>query len=247
MRRRNVPLTLVAATCALAALAAAPGALADTSRDMMLELHFGPYTPEVDSAFSVGAGQSGPYEAAFSGDGMFMLGMYLDYQLWQDVGSVAIGGGWQYGWVDGTAIEEGATDETGFNLVPFDVAVTYRFDYLARRWGVPLVPYVKAGFTWALWWVTNGKDEIANARSPDPPYEGRTGMSNTFGFFAGGGLQLLLDVLDRSMAMSLDEETGINHSYLFVEFTRRELNDFYSASSIDLSESHLSFGLMFEF
>lgn len=247
MSRASSRLALAASALLTLSVVAAPAALADSPRDMMLELHFGPYTPEVDSAFALGADQVGPYEASFSNDGMFMLGLYVDYQLWQEIGSVAIGAGWQYGWVDGTAIEEGATDETGFNLMPFDLGATYRFDYLAQRWNIPLVPYVKLGLTWALWWVTNGRDEVANTRSPSPPYEGRTGMSNTFGFFAGGGLQLLLDFLDRGMAMSLDEETGINNSYLFIEFVRRELNDFYSSESINLSESHLSFGLMFEF
>ena len=131
------------------------------------------------------------------------------------------------------------------HVMPLSLGLTYRFDYLAQKFKIPLVPYVKAGITCAIWWVTNDKGEVANTYAPDG--EEALGWSNTFGFYAGGGLQFLLDVLSPRMAAAMDSEAGVNNSYIFVEYLRHELNDFYSAKSINLSGHGISFGLIFEF
>lgn len=217
-------------------------ASANTSKEFMLELRITPYTPEVDDTFVVAT----PYADSFGAAQMWNLGLWVDYQLYQGVGTLGVGGGWSYGWVDGTAIEADSTDETGFNIMPFQLGLVYRFDYLQNEFSVPLVPYVRAGLTWALWWVTNGKNEISNLWNADGSAE-LTGLSQTFGFFVGGGLQILLDFMSPSLAADFDDEMGVNNSYLFVEVSRNELNDFFSDDSINLSETAITFGLMFEF
>lgn len=232
-----------AAVAVVTTLAASTSAWAESPRGNMLEVQAGPYTPAVDSSFTAAT----PYADSFGSDSLWSFGLYMDFQLWQEVGTLAVGAGARYGWVDGHAVEEESSDETALNIAPFTLGITYRFDYLQQRVGIPLVPYVHAGLEWAIWWVTNGKNEISNARAAAAPFEGRTALSNTFGFYAGGGLQLQLDFFSQSMAAEFDSESGINNSYLFVDFTRHELNDFYSSGSIDLSDSALSFGLMFEF
>ena len=238
------PVSAVAlAALVTAAVVATPNvAHAQETRSMMLELHVGPYTPEIDSAVS-----GSPYAESFSGSDMWQLGLGLDYQFWQKVGTFAVGIGWKYGWVDGTSVETGTSDETALNMMPFTAGITYRFDYLAVEFGIPLVPYFKGGFEWVLWWVTNGRNEIANTWGGPKGDEERTGMGGTFGFYGSVGLQLLLDWFSPSMARSFQTETGVNNSYLFVELTRHEVNDFYSETSIDLSSTAVSFGLMFEF
>ena len=145
------------------------------------------------------------------------------------------------------AVEAESDDETSLYLMPLTLGLTYRFDMLATRWSIPIVPYAKAGLIGAIWWVTNGKDEIANTRNPVSPFEERTGWSTTFGFYYGGGLQFLLDVFSDRMSATMDSEMGVNNSYLFVEYLRHSLNDFGSANSIELSSDGFTFGLMFEF
>jgi len=237
------PLVGVALTAVVAVASAWGPARGESPRRNMLEVQVGPYTPEVDRSFTAAT----PYADSFGSDSLWSFGLYMDFQFWQEVGTLAVGAGARYGWVDGHAVEPESSDETALNIVPLTLGVTYRFDYLQQRAGIPLVPYVHAGLEWAIWWVTNGKNEIANTRAATSPYEGRTALSNTFGFYAGGGLQLHLDFFSESMATEFDSESGVNNSYLFVDFTRHELNDFYSSASIDLSDSALSFGLMFEF
>ena len=47
----------------------------------------------------------------------------------------------------------------------------------------------------------------------------------------------------------MDRDTGINHTYLFVDFTKSYVNGFGSSSSWDLSDDRvtISGGLLFQF
>jgi len=219
-------------------------ARAESPRTMMLELHGGGYEPAVDSAVSGGT----PWKDIFGSSGLTLLRMHLDYEVWQGFGTLAVGGGVGYGWIDGKALDdagEATSDEVGFNLVPLTVTVAYRWDWAAVNHGVPFVPYVKAGLSAAMWWATDAKDSIANTRGPDG--EERTGFGVTLGWHAGVGLQFLLDVFSSSMAIGFDNESGVNNSFIFAEFLHSDLNDFGSGESIDLSDDALSFGLAFEF
>jgi hypothetical protein len=78
----------------------------------------------------------------------------------------------------------------------------------------------------------------------------RSGSGATNGYSFGGGLALLLDSLDPTLARDMDRDTGINHTYLFVEFTKSYIKDFGSSSSWNLSDDRkvaISGGLMFQF
>jgi len=217
---------------------------AETPRSMMFEFHVGPYVPQVDRAFKY----SSPYSDVFGDESMVMFGVHLDFQLFQDFGSVAIGGGARIGWVEGQALNLDGTasaDPTLLHTLPLTATVTYRFDWMAREWNVPIVPYGKVGLTYTVWWVLNGNGEIANTY--DLAGVGRAGHGGTFGFHAAGGVQLLLDWFGLGMAAEFDTEVGVNNSYLFVEYGYHSVNDFGSAESLDLGDATFSAGLMFEF
>ncbi|MFT7581628.1 MAG: hypothetical protein ACI9MR_003306 [Myxococcota bacterium] len=232
-----------ATTFALAAGFLGGPALAESPRSVMLELHVGTYTPDVDSQFTTAT----PYADVFGNSGLLTFKVGVDYQLWQAHGTLAAGVAFGYGFVDGKALtgDETSSDEVGFNMFPLQAGLVYRWDWAAVRHGVPLVPYFKAGFSGAIWWATNGKDEIANTAGPDG--ESRVGRGLTLGYHYGGGIQFLLDILAPGMAQGFDNESGVNNSFIFAEFLQTTLNDFGSDSSIDLSDAAFSFGLMFEF
>ena len=218
--------------------------MAESERQMMLEVHMGSYQPGIDSQFEDGT----PYADAFGTDSATLIGAHLDYQVFQAFGSLAIGGGIRYGAVKGNAIAadgSSATDETGLHLMPATLSVIYRFDWAAQRFGFPLIPYAKGGLSYVVWWMTNGRGEVANAYDPDGV--GRVGMGGTMGWHAGGGVQLLLDWFAPGMALVFDDESGVNNSYFFAEYMIHQVNDFGSATSLELSDEALSLGLMFEF
>lgn len=217
-------------------------ALAESPRSMMLELHGGSYSPDVDSEFG---GQT-PWKDSFGGGSMTLLRMHLDYELWQAHGTLAVGAGFGYGWINGNARNEAGDkteDEVGFNLMPLQLSVVYRWDWAAVEYGVPLVPYAKIGLTGAMWWATDAKDRISNVPDGDGTREGR---GFTLGWHASVGLMFLLDVFSDSMAINFDTESGVNNSYIFAEYQHTDLDDF-GGDSIVLSDDAFSFGLAFEF
>ena len=239
MRRR-----LLLAALAVSLLVAAPAASAETPRSMTLEVHGGIYTPTIDKQFA----SLTPYKTIFGDDPAPMFGFHLDYQLYQGYGTIALGGGFKYGWSSGAALDKNGsptTDTTTLHLFPMSVDVVYRFDWLALNYDIPLAPYVKGGLSWMLWMVTDGKDEVATAA--DANGNTRRAVGGTFGWFAAFGIQIHLDWMHRGMAAEFDSEIGVNNSYIFAEYSINRINDFGSSKSMDLSDDALSFGLLFEF
>lgn len=125
---------------------------------------------------------------------------------------------------------------TSFNVIPTSLTLTYRFDWLAERYPIPLAPYGRLALERYNWWVGNTKGGAAK-------------LGATNGWSATAGVAILLDILDRQMARELDQETGIHHTYVFGDFTWSRVDDFGSSSSWDLSDPRpsLSFGLLFVF
>lgn len=237
--RRSFLFLLLASLCLWA-----PATLAETPRTSMFELHIGTYEPSIDEQFT----DATPYANIFGQESATLFGFHADRQLWQGFGSLAIGVGARYGSVSGSAqLEDGtaSSDTTELHLLPLTASLIYRFDVLQERLQIPLVPYGKAGMNYTLWWILNGRGEVANSWGLDG--EGHTGSGGTMGWFASAGLQLHLDFFDTQMATEFDTESGVNNSYLFAEYTMSEVNDFGSDESMELSSDHLSFGLMFEF
>ena len=68
-------------SAALLVGATASGASAESPRSMMFEFHLGPYTPQVDRAFT--PEKATPYADLFSDETMLMFGAHMDYQLFQ--------------------------------------------------------------------------------------------------------------------------------------------------------------------
>lgn len=247
----RLPLAARAALFAVPAAILSAQSIDDTAHaapprepQMMLELQGGPYTPGIDDGFAAAT----PWRDAFGTKSMTLLRGHLDYQFLRGFGTLAFGVGGGYGWLDGVALDadgEPTEDEIGLNIAPLTASLVYRFDWGAVKHGIPLVPYAKVGLSAIFWWATDAKGNISVARTDTGASQRGTGV--TFGWHAGGGLMLLLDVFSRSMAASLDDETGVQNSYIFAEFMYQDVNDFGSSTSLNLSESAFSFGLAFEF
>lgn len=217
----------------------------ETERSMQIEFKFGPYTPNIDAS-----GGGSAYAAIYQ-DPMFMFRTQLDYQLYQGVGSFAIGAEIGIATVSGksslgTGSFSASTDSTGFWMVPMALVFSYNFDYLATRWEIPLVPYAQAGIDYYLWWFTDDTGEVASA--PDAAIgQDRPGIGGTFGFHVAVGLKILLDVFAPKMAQTFDNEIGVNNSYIFAQLLYANVNDFGKAGSWDLGELTGLYGIAFEF
>lgn len=236
------------AALALLALAlagfAAPAGAKESGRWGSFQLRVLPYRPNIDDEF---AGAARPYADAFGRAHRIMMRADVSKTLVsRSFGSFDLGIGTGYfqargrgRLADGTA----SADPTALRIVPVTLSLVYRFDVLAERWSIPLAPYAKVALERYNWWMTKGTGGTAD-------FQGDSGRGATHGYSAGAGMAFLLDVIDRGLAREMDNDTGINHTYLFADVTKTSVDDFGSNSSLDLSPDNgllYSFGLLFVF
>lgn len=211
----------------------------ESPQDMAVELRFGRYRPNVDSEF----GDNGPYQAIFGSDLRFQVGFEVDWQLLRipNLGTFGPGLGVEITRSQGKApLSDGSGEQSAQNttlwVAPFYVVGVLRADVLARKTFVPLVPYAKAGASYALWWSSDG-DGLAQAG-------GNKAMGGSFGFQFALGVMLLLDVIDSADANAMDDATGVNNSYLFGEWYVSELD---TGDRMHVGTNTWAAGLAFEF
>ncbi len=217
------------------------------------EVKLGPHRPLIDREFPGIAteGAADPYYRTFGPSFMLMGEIEVDYQFLRpfNVGSVALA--FSIGYAEKFAAAVDATsklpakESTGLRLIPMKVQAVYRFDWLAQRHNIPLVPYIKGGFVAEPWMsVKGGKTELV---------DGREAFSTRFGLAATVGIAFQIDFLDPRLARDFDTSAGVNHTYLIAEWAITEVNNFGQQNAagkpigMDLSSRNVFFGLAVEF
>ncbi len=226
-------------------LAEASGLQSQSPLHGAFEFKLGLASPDLDAEF----GGDGPFDEMYGSRRMFHFELEVDGYFWQEFGSLGAYGAIGHATMRAKAFNSdgtrNVTDTSRLRLLPLRAGVVYRFDELVDRYRVPLAVSLKAGFDWYLWWV-----QSSNGVADHRPAEGgaRTvGRGGTTGWHVSAGLHFLLDSLAPRMAQSFDNNSGINSTYLFAELLLTQVNDFGGASSWDLSDTQLLFGLAFEF
>jgi hypothetical protein len=240
----------LSAACLLALSAFAQQVAGESPRNVMVEFKLSPVTPLIDDPF-IAAGQAvGPYTKFFGGSPLLLGELEADFEIFQRMGTLSAGLSGGYGEKYAKALDLTnntlAGQSSGLHLVPIKALVSYRFDYFALNYHVPLVPYAKFAFIGTPWWVTNGSALDTSAGLL------KKGQGVKYGFGGTLGVSLQLDFLDQRLARDFDNSAGVNHSYLFAEFNLEQVNNFGAKPSdgsipLDLSSRHWSFGLAFEF
>lgn len=224
-----------------------------------IELKFGPYLPNVDTRWT-GAGL-GPYATIYgrtdelgAATGQPKQGLFSVISFeWQ---FVHLGGPFSLGTTVGyfrdsaaaliaDTVDEGESlrstaDKTNFNVVPVTLLLGYRFELLADRVRVPLVPYARGGVAYGFWWERKGGELSTNSA-------GQKSRGGSFGWQVNLGLMLRLDFIERGAALDLDRLTGINHTYLFGEWQFSHLDGFGSDKAMSVGDDTFLLGLAFEF
>lgn len=216
-RRATAGLAAVAVVASLAAPATAQDLASDPAEDRMhsprygtFELRTGPYYPNVDDE----PGLTGtPFADVFKSDSSMLWRAEVGLDLIDWVGRLGIGG--SIGWtrfkgkarlLDGSE----ANDDTTFAVLPLTAVLTYRADFFHEWWGIPLVPYGKVGYGFVRWWT-----ELDG----NPSQDAGEGSGWARGLELSGGVQLVLDGLEREQAAELDQDFGINSTSLFFDAT----------------------------
>ncbi|PRQ08719.1 MXAN_2562 family outer membrane beta-barrel protein [Enhygromyxa salina] len=224
-----------------------------------VEIKFGPYLPDVDRRYT-GEG-FGPYANIYGrtddlgmttrqpAKGLFSV-VSFEWQF------VHFGGPFSVGTTvglfrdradaliaepvaDGESLRSQA-DKTRFSVVPVTLLLGYRFELLADRFRVPLVPYARGGVAYGFWWERKGSQLAVNAA-------GQKARGGSWGWQANLGLMLRLDFIERGTAIDLDRLTGINHTYIFGEWQFSHLDGFGSDTAMAIGDDTFLLGLAFEF
>lgn len=235
----------------------------ESPQHFLFELRGGPFYPDVDGEFR---GAATPFSDMFGTDDRLLLSAEFDWQILRihPVGSIGLGVGAGYsafgaiapvtearmpapsGWT-----RPSGGQETTLHVVPGFIGGVVRIDALARHTVIPLVPYVKFGLGFAYWWSTLGDNlsRRSGASSPNVrPADTDLGVAATglsLGTHLAVGLMLRLDFLERGAQQRWDAIMGVNHSYLFAEYTRADVGT--SGTQLQLATETWNAGLAFEF
>jgi hypothetical protein len=224
-----------------------------------VEVKFGPYLPDIDKRWT-GDG-FGPYATIYGRTDELGVANKLprkrlfsvvgfEWQFFHAGGPLSLGFTVGYfgdtaqaliadGVADGENVRSEA-DKTRFNIVPLTVLLGYRFELLADRFRVPLVPYARGGVGYGFWWERKGSSLAINDA-------GQKARGGSFGWQVNLGLMLRLDFIERGAAYDLDRSTGINHTYLFGEWQFSHLDGFGSDKAMSVGDDTFTVGLAVEF
>jgi hypothetical protein len=235
-RRAVLALPVLAA---LLGLAPAPAA-ASSPLLGSVEFRTGPYRPDVDGRFTLDPGERGPYQKSFGNGRPWGFNLHVARALpWRQYGTIELGGGAGYWAVKGQALDTNdlpTSESTALKMIPMELSATWRADLLWDRWRVPFVPYLRVAYQHYAWWITG-------------PGGSTVKSGGTNGYSYGGGLGLMLDLLDPMLAREFDADVGINHTLLIVDVAQTKVDDWGSSKSFNLSDSQPTYtiGLLFVF
>lgn len=231
-----------------------------------LEVKFGPYIPDIDRNYD-GAGLGayarifGEQDARGTAIDQPKKGLYgaiaFEWQIVNLAGPLGVGFQWSMFRDSADALiadpptdpkksVRSTADSTRFAVMPLALQVVYRFELVADRFKVPLVPYAKAGLNYTFWWSKDGNKEISTIKNEAGDVIDRA-RGGAWGFQINAGGMLRLDFLERGSARSLDRATGINHTYIFGEYQFSRVNNFGRKNSISLGDGTWMLGLAMEF
>lgn len=221
------------------------GGPVESPQRFAFELRFGPYYPEVDDGLN-----GSPYATIFGDSSDLMTEFEFDYQPARIfVGTFGIGAaiGFMHA-SDKAMVHDDSTqrseDETGLWILPLSLLAVVRFDIFAERWNVPLVPFVKFGFTYSIWWTTN---ENGVSTGTDSGGDSVSGYGGSAGLRLGGGIMLRLDWIEPTAARTFDNAFGVNHSYIIFEYYWAWVDGFGAEGRMDVGDANWILGLALEF
>jgi hypothetical protein len=208
---KRTALTLAVALCALSSSGSRVAAQMDD--DLMpearkfesperfgVEFRIGPYQPDMegnDAADTFFADDSGP-----------LLALELDVIAYRLPDILYLAGAGGIGWMnfDGKTrddLGDPTSEETSIEIVPLNLLAVLRIDALPRKLSVPLIFTGKIGYQWASWSTESGGVDEEDGWS--------------VGLLWAVQLGLDLDTFEPAAARNMDEEWGLNHSFLFFE------------------------------
>jgi hypothetical protein len=219
----------------------------------------GPYVPGIDAQIDMPIGQyAGPYEHMF---GSYAILPMLDIERFFIRSYGQLGAGISVGYMGKKARawladsdpmdpnrERTSGDYNKFRLFPFSLNATYRLTYFDDNYGVPLVPYARAGLAYYVWWITAPDGDFAEScKGPQTDGCSTTKAAGaSLGFVGSIGLAIRAERIDASAARSM-RESGIEHAGFYAEYSLGKVDGFGSEKKLSVGDATWFAGVDFEF
>ncbi len=216
-------------------------------------LRLGPYTPAIDKQFGM---EPGPYAEMFGGYQVLPM-LDIDRIVWRGFGQLGFGGSIGYmqktanAWADPVPGEDrmrSPGDENTFRLWPLVATAVYRFTWLDDNFGIPVVPYIRGGISYYIWWMrTNGKTSTACWDGTNTPgCDADKAYGGTIGVQGSIGLAIRAERVDPSAASAM-RQGGIQHAGFYGELQLAKVDGFGSEYKLSVGDTTWFAGVNFEF
>ena len=222
----------------------------ESPQNFAFELRFSLYKPQIDTDPRLG-GRT-PYAETFGSLSRLLLGAEISWQALRIPHLGTFGPGAGAATTEMSALAPllnqpaGATstvysaENTDLSIYPLYAVAVLRADAVEKELHIPIVPYAKFGLAVAFWRAYN---DLSTST-----YDGVVGKGHTFGTMADVGLSLDLNSFDRYTARNFDNQMGVYHTYIFLEYYSLLLDGLgVQVEPLRVGSSGISFGLTFEF
>jgi hypothetical protein len=200
----------------------------------------------------------GPYKQMFPGTYVMPM-LDVDRVLWSGFGQLGVGVSVGYlgrkaraFTLDSKPADDPrarGADVNKFRLIPTAVTAVYRFTWLDDEYGIPVVPYARAGLSYYVWWVSLANGKFAEACTDGTMTAGCTttkGLGGSLGVQGSIGLAIRAERIDASAAMSM-RQSGIQHAGIYAELSAASVNGFGSDKKLSVGDRTWFAGVEFEF
>ena len=225
--------------------------------DWHVGLRLGPYIPDVDGQIAAKPGVPGPYEQMFGGYHILTM-LDVDYIVWKGAGQLGIGGSAGY-WqktarpftlganLDSPNPERQPGNKNAFRLIPLELSATYRMTMLDDNYGIPVVPFIRGGLAYYIWWITTPNGHYARfCTDNNSTMCGEKALGASLGLQGAIGLSIRAERIDPSAAMSM-QNSGIQHAGIYAELSLAKVDGFGSNTKLSVGDTTWFAGVDFEF
>ncbi len=221
-------------------------------------IRVGPYTPDIDNQLNM---HPGPFERMFGTSQHLLTMLDVDRFLWTGFGQVGVGGSigyWQktasaFATMNNMTTTMRSEAPNTMRLIPLALTATYRFTVLDDDYGIPVVPYVRAGLGYYVWWVSvNGHYAHACGASStsvfctDGMAHDDKALGASLGVQGAIGLAIRAERIDASAAMSM-QQSGMQHAGIYAELSLAKIDGFGSDQKLSVGDRTWFAGVDFEF
>ncbi len=131
-----------------------------------------------------------------------------------------------------------ATTKATLTMIPLSLDATFRLQVLDEQM---VVPFVRGGFDYVLW---NSSSDPGSGADPEKVHGAKQGRHY------GGGVAILLDPLGPARASLLETQSGINDTYLVMEWRKQVITKAAAGgddTGMSFSGTMTTFGLKMDF